>query len=1024
MKRALSFILAMAMVVSFCTCFSLNTAAETYVTEIDGTQYTSIQAAVDAVTAGQTITLLTDFEDGGVKVPSGKEFTLDFAGHTLTVGTPLVGSTGTETNGFQLLKDSTITMKNGTITTTTAKILIQNYSNLTLQDMTLDGSKMVTGAADGPYYTLSNNNGATQLIGNTSVSAGDGNIAFDVCFWLPPYPAVSVTVDTTGTITGPIEYSCYNATPEQVAAGSSLTLKNGTFTGAINVKTEGAKISVSGGKYLVADVTNYLVDGKTVVDGEVVDKPAYEVTIKEQVISATQAIINYLDNTAATDVLENKTITTLLTERLAAYTAAPSADTLNAIVAAWDAWTYGGQDADKVFFTDYFKTLIAAFPTKENGEVYIEAGAAKKSPKDIVQKYMVRVDDTLYVNNYGPSADYDSGAEDSIKVIGRNAMNAATTSSAAYAALQAAIAHLNASCKLISYANLETKLAEAKAVKAGGDETAKADLDYAIGEAEKLMDAHKAVGFWQYRPAGQADSFTEDVAESDAAYKSMISDLTDLINAYNATIVEYEVKIKEQVISATQAIINYLDNTATEVKDGKTITTLLTETLAAYTADPSATTLAALVSAWDSWTYGGHDADRVFFTDYFKTLIAAFPTKENGEVYIEAGAAKKSPKDIVQKYMVRVDDTLYVNNYGPSADYDSGAEDSIKVIGRNAMNAATTSSAAYAALQAAIAHLNASCKLISYANLETKLAEAKAVKAGGDETAKADLDYAIGEAEKLMDAHKAVGFWQYRPAGQADSFIEDVAESDAAYKSMISDLTDLINAYNATIPTGPSGLTFEENGDIRYYEDGVAVVKGLVKDTDGSYYFINSTKKAVKNTWYAFNEAFANGLLPAGRYYFGEDGKLQQLNGVVVEANGDVRYYENGVAVVKGLVKDDAGDYYFINGTKKAVKNTWYAFNATYANGLLPAGRYFFGEDGKLQLKNGVVVESNGDIRYYENNVAVAKGLVEYEGNYYFINSSLKAVKNTYYAFNAKYANGLLPAGRYFFDAEGKLVQQ
>ena len=131
----------------------------------------------------------------------------------------------------------------------------------------------------------------------------------------------------------------------------------------------------------------------------------------------------------------------------------------------------------------------------------------------------------------------------------------------------------------------------------------------------------------------------------------------------------------------------------------------------------------------------------------------------------------------------------------------------------------------------------------------------------------------------------------------------------------------------------------------------------------------------------------------------------------------------DGVAVAKGLVKDTDGSYYFINSTKKAVKNTWYAFNATYANGLLPAGRYFFGEDGKLQLKNGVVVESNGDIRYYENNVAVAKGLVEYEGNYYFINSSLKAVKNTYYAFNAKYANGLLPAGRYFFNAEGKLVQ-
>ena len=505
----------------------------------------------------------------------------------------------------------------------------------------------------------------------------------------------------------------------------------------------------------------------------------------------------------------------------------------------------------------------------------------------------------------------------------------------------------------------------------------------------------------------------------------MIGDLDTVIAAYNATVVAYEVKIKEQVISATQAIINYLDNTtATDVLEDKTITTLLTERLAAYTAAPSADTLAAIVAAWDAWTYGGQDADKVFFTDYFKTLINAFPKKENGEVYIEAGAAKKSPKDIVQKYMVKVDDTLYVNNYGPSADYDSGAENSIKVIGRNAMNAATTSSAAFAALQAAIDHLNASCKLLSYANLEAKVAEAKAVAAGGSEEAKADLDYTVGEAEKLMAAHKPVGFWQYRPAGQADSFTEDVAESDAAYKSMIGDLDTVIAAYNATIPTGPSGLTFEENGDIRYYENGVAVAKGLVADGEGNLYFINSYLKAVKNTWYAFSEAKANGLFPAGRYFFGEDGKLVVKNGLTFETNGDIRYYENSVAVAKGLVQDTEGNYYFINSSLKAVKNTWYAFSAAKANGLFPAGRYFFGEDGKLVIKNGLTFEDNGDIRYYENSVAVAKGLVQSaDGSYYFINSSLKAVKNTYYAFSEAKANGLLPAGRYFFGEDGKLVQ-
>ena len=241
---------------------------------------------------------------------------------------------------------------------------------------------------------------------------------------------------------------------------------------------------------------------------------------------------------------------------------------------------------------------------------------------------------------------------------------------------------------------------------------------------------------------------------------------------------------------------------------------------------------------------------------------------------------------------------------------------------------------------------------------------------------------------------------------------------------MISDLDTVIAAYNATIPTGPSGLTFEDNGDIRYYENGVAVAKGLVQSADGSYYFINSYLKAVKNTWYAFGAAHANGLLPAGKYFFGEDGKLIIKNGLTFEDNGDIRYYENGVAVAKGLVQDTDGSYYFVNSYLKAVKNTWYAFSAAKANGLLPAGKYFFGEDGKLVIKNGLTFEDNGDIRYYENGVAVAKGLVQSaDGSYYFINSSLKAVKNTYYAFSATHANGLLPAGRYFFGEDGKLVQ-
>jgi hypothetical protein len=56
--------------------------------------------------------------------------------------------------------------------------------------------------------------------------------------------------------------------------------------------------------------------------------------------------------------------------------------------------------------------------------------------------------------------------------------------------------------------------------------------------------------------------------------------------------------------------------------------------------------------------------------------------------------------------------------------------------------------------------------------------------------------------------------------------------------------------------------------------------------------------------------------------------------------------------------------------------------------------------------------------------VATRAGLVQdAEGNYYYINSTLKAVKNTTYSFSTAMGNGLLPGGTYRFDAEGKLIQ-
>ena len=123
-------------------------ASSTDVAKIGDTTYASLQDAVKAVptsgTKPTTITLLRDAAGNGVVVENGQCITFDLADHTYDIDGTTVGSSGTETNGFQLQKGSAVTFKNGTITSNKAKILIQNYCNLTLENVVLDARHSAT----------------------------------------------------------------------------------------------------------------------------------------------------------------------------------------------------------------------------------------------------------------------------------------------------------------------------------------------------------------------------------------------------------------------------------------------------------------------------------------------------------------------------------------------------------------------------------------------------------------------------------------------------------------------------------------------------------------------------------------------------------------------------------------------------------------------------------------------------------------------------------------------------------------
>ncbi len=221
---------------------STQVAENTYiVTPADTTPVISRDGLADALqdvaVAGNkdvSIQIAQDVADvTGIKTANGNSLKVDFGGNTVSVAQP-VGSAGTETNGMQLLQGSMVTLKNGTYkpSSSTVQILVQNYSDLTLEDVTLDGT-----SSSNCGYIISSNCGDVVIKGDTDIIAPAGKIALDVMHWEGTGyedEGTSITFDETmtGTVDGKIEVYCQRG--GQVVkpvedGGATLTIKGGTF---------------------------------------------------------------------------------------------------------------------------------------------------------------------------------------------------------------------------------------------------------------------------------------------------------------------------------------------------------------------------------------------------------------------------------------------------------------------------------------------------------------------------------------------------------------------------------------------------------------------------------------------------------------------------------------------------------------------------------------------------------------------------------------------------------------------------
>ena len=235
---------------------------------VAGAAITTGQDFQDAVTKakpGDTIMLGQDIKEGLGAVFKEKTVTVDFGGHTYTGYSGSVGSTGTETQLFQLLKEGpAVTLKNGilNIATPTAesgkfKMVLQNYCNLTLENMVVDGSNLQGNVS----YTMSNNHGDITINNSTIIAKKDG-VAFDVYYWPKGGygDGVSVTVNNS-TINGKIEVTVDGTASLKDRAKHQLTLTGGTLTGGLTAM-QGAQLYNEG----TTVISNVAMAGNTATD--------------------------------------------------------------------------------------------------------------------------------------------------------------------------------------------------------------------------------------------------------------------------------------------------------------------------------------------------------------------------------------------------------------------------------------------------------------------------------------------------------------------------------------------------------------------------------------------------------------------------------------------------------------------------------------------------------------------------------------------------------------------------------------
>ena len=251
---------------------------------------------------------------------------------------------------------------------------------------------------------------------------------------------------------------------------------------------------------------------------------------------------------------------------------------------------------------------------------------------------------------------------------------------------------------------------------------------------------------------------------------------------------------------------------------------------------------------------------------------------------------------------------------------------------------------------------------------------------------------------------------------------------------------------------GLDGNQYADNGVMFLFENGRLTSGVWVTTSSGTrywygpgYYRDSSTEATSSKPYeidgktYLFNRSgymqtgFV-GFFAANKtiyYHCGTDGVATLFSG---PHNDD--FYVDGIRQkAYRLVQDKEGNLYFINDGHKIAKGKSLYLGESYVSGMtfpdgrpIPAGTYQFDAEGKMvipEMKHGVI----GDYLYVKDVKQTRYKLVEFEGDYYFINDGDKIARSVTLYLSATYVSGktfpngsAIPVGRYTFGADGKMV--